>query len=161
MASGDSLGSWLPQDFTLPPTNMPSLDVVNNVQVAGFDPVTEWTGYLADILPANYAGGGLTFAIKWRSDAAITGDVKWGVSIEAEGTDLDVDSFASEKTAVSTCAGTSGVEVTTSIAFAAGAEMDNLAVGNRYRVRVARKAADAQDTMTGLAQITAIGVKET
>ena len=107
------------------------------------------------MLPANYAGGGLTLDIYWMATSATTGDVVWGGSIEraqSGGTDQDSDSFATEQLSTA---------VTTSGTFSSGANMDSLAAGEPFRLKIARKPADAGDTMTGDAEFTEAHLKET
>jgi len=87
-------------------------------------------------------------------DTATSGNVRWGVSFEKVGTDNDSDSFSSVTEGTGTANGTSGIETVTSITATA---IDSLVAGDRFRLRVARIAADAvNDTMLGDAQLVAI-----
>ena len=95
--------------------------------------------------------------------SATSGDVVWGGSIERAqegGTDQDADSFAAEQTATSTANGTSGIKTKTTLTFTSGAVMDSLAAGEPFRLKIARKAADAADTMTGDAEWCEAHIKE-
>lgn len=160
MATGDTLCSFTPLNSAPPASNYATLDTRNTVPVLNYDAATEEAAYFIGILPRRYGGNGITVYIKWMAATATSGDVVWGTSFEAEGTDLDADSFAAESTATGTANGTSGIETTTAPTHTNGAQIDSLAVGNRFRLKVARKAASGSDTMTGDAQITAIEVKE-
>jgi hypothetical protein len=120
--------------------------------------VTLFAGLLARI----YSGGGITVRIQWIAESAVAGDVVWEVAFERMSTthDIDADSFASAKTVTQTCAGTSGILVTASIAFTNG-EIDGLLVGEPFRLQLSRLGADAADTMTGGAQVLSVELRET
>lgn len=157
------MGIALPNSLTPPASNPAVPDRRNDRQVLLFDAATEFATYLEAALPDSYAGGGLTVDIYWMGATATTGDVKWGVSVERIdlALDQDADSFAAERTVTTTCSGTSGVQVKSSVAFTSGAQMDSLAAGESFRIKIARKAADAADTMAGFAQIARVVVRET
>lgn len=161
MASGDTLAIFTALNSVPPGTNYAGLDIRNNHPVLYFDDATEWAIYFEWLLPRHYAGGGLTILLHWLGKTATSGDVKWGTSIERENTDLDADSFAGENTGTGTANGTSGIETVTSIAHTDGAQIDSMVVGDAYRLKVARKAADGADTMTGFAQLSRIEIRET
>lgn len=160
MASGDTLCILLPQDNAPPATNFATLDTRNGHLVLDFDAATSESAIFTGVLPRNYAGGGVTVTLHAMATSAITGDYVWDVAFEAEGTDNDADSFATANTGTTTCSGTSGIETTTAIAFTNGAQMDSLAVGQRFRLKVTRDVTDAADTMAGDLEATAIEVRE-
>lgn len=161
MAAGDTLVAFVATDNHPPASAYATPDVRNSHPVLDFDAASEESAIFSAILPRHYAGGGLTISVKSAASSATSGDVKWGTSIEAEGTDVDADSFAAESTGTGTANGTSGIETTTTTTHTAGAQMDSLAVGQRFRLKVSRKAADVADTMTGDAELTAVEIKET
>jgi hypothetical protein len=114
------------------------------------------------VMPANYSGGGITVVLRWVAATATSGNVKWNVEIEGDnGQDIDSDSFASAQTVTTACNGTSGIESTTSIPFTSGAQMDSVAAGDRFRMRITRDADDGADTMAGNAQLLGFYLKET
>lgn len=164
MASGDTLLVFTPLQATPPSASFATLDQRNLHYVLDHDATTsEWEFYEA-VLPANYAGGGISVDVYSAATSATSGDFVIGVSVErlaAGGQDLDSDGFASEKTATSTTSGTSGVLTKTTVSFTSGAEMDSLAAGEPFRLQVARKPADAGDTMTGDLEIARVVVRET
>lgn len=164
MATGNVLCRFNAPSDGAPSSNYATLDTRNAHPVLDFDASTEESIYWEDVLPDNYGGGGLTADIYWMATSATSGDVKWGGSVErraAAGDDQDADSFATEQTATGTANATSGVIVKTSIAFTSGANMDSLAAGEPFRFKLARKAADAADTMTGDAEVLAVVIRET
>lgn len=165
MASGNSMGYFLPSNGE-PPSSLFALpNIRNGILVAEFDPTTEWSLIFRGVLPRSYSGGGLTVTVHWMASSATSNVTVWGGSFErdnANNHDLDSDAFATEQTANGTANGTSGKITSTAITFADGATaMDSLAGGDPYRFKLARKAADGSDTMAGAAQLVAIEIKET
>ena len=161
MASGETICIYVPQ-HGVPPATLMALQGIRNIHpTLEFDAATEWAIYFEDVLPRNYAGGGITVNLHWLAASATSGDVVWGASFEAETTDLDADSFGSEQTATGTANGTSGIETVTAIANTDGAQIDSLAAGGAFRLKVARKAAAGGDTMAGNAQLVKVELKET
>jgi hypothetical protein len=165
MASGNTLCTFVGRDNEPPTSNYATLDIRNNIMVLDFDASTEEASIFRDILPAHYSGGGLTVDIYWMATSATSGATVWGGSIERAqdgGTDQDADSFATEQlSSASNANGTSGIKSKATITFSSGANMDSLAAGEPFRLKIARKVADAGDTMTGDAELTEIHVKET
>ena len=73
-------------------------------------------------------------------------------------TDEDADSFDTETVdpTGTTCSGTSGIMVTSAITCTT---IDSVVAGDAYRLKIARKVADANDKMTGDAQIVTVEVR--
>ncbi|TXH13488.1 MAG: hypothetical protein E6R03_11170 [Hyphomicrobiaceae bacterium] len=164
MATGNTLAVFTAVGGAYPSSNYATPDLRNAHPVLDFDASTEESCYFEGVLPDTYAGGGLTVELYWMATSATSGDVKWGGSIErmhSNGDDLDSDSFASEQTDTTTTNGTSGKVTKSAITFSSGSNMDSLAAGEPFRLKVARKAADVADTMTGDAELSRIVVKET
>lgn len=165
MASGNTLAVLMPQASEPPSSNYATFDVRNGILVLDFDTTTSESVIFRGVLPAHYSGGGLTLNIYWMATSATSGDVVWGGSIERAqegGTDQDSDSFATEQlSSAVTTSGTSGIKNKSTITFSSGANMDSLAAGEPFRLKVARKPADAGDTMTGDAEFTEAHLKET
>jgi hypothetical protein len=75
-------------------------------------------------------------------------------------TDMDADSFATAQTPTAiTVPATSGVIQEISIPFTNGAQMDSLAAGEMFRLKLTRD--PANDTSTGDLQLLSVVVKET
>ncbi len=147
-----------PADNQPPATNFATLDTRNSILVLEFDAATQESANFIGLIPEGASlTNGLTVRLWWMADTATTGNVRWGVSFEATGTDNDSDSFSAVTEATGAANGTSGIETVTSITATA---IDSLAAGDRFRLRVARIAADAtNDTMTGDAQLVAVEVR--
>jgi hypothetical protein len=164
MASGDTLLTFGPADYEPPGSSYPQLDLRNARSVLDFDGTTSESAYFSGVLPRAYGGGGLTVRIAWASSTQTTGSVVWAAAFERldEGaTDLDVDSFASAKQVTAAAPGPSiGTVDYAEIAFSHGAELDSLAVGEAFRLKLSRLPADAADDMSGDAELVAIEVRE-
>lgn len=165
MASGNILSVFTPGNNAPPASGYATPDTRNAIPVLDFDPTTDEAAVFAGVLPDNYAGGGLTVDIYWMATSATSGTCRWESAFEREdlSTDHDSDSFASAQSAGTTAAGTSGVAKKTSIAFTSGAQMDSLAAGEPYRLKVNRDAngTTGTDDMTGDAELMYVVVRET
>lgn len=156
-----------PQAF-LPASNYATQDTRNTHPVLDFDATTDECAYFGGVLSNRYAGGGLTVTLFWSATSATTGGVSWLAAIEAhpdDTLDLDSDSFASNKSSGSvTAASASGELSYDAITFSSGAEMDSLAAGESYRLRVCRNADGATptetDDMTGDAELHKVTIRE-
>lgn len=165
MASGDSMGYFGALGYEVPPSGTAYAQFLrrNGRNYLAFDQTTIEEVRWSKQLPFNYGGSGLTVDILWIA-VPTTGDVKWGISIERQNEgnhDFDSDNFATEQVATTTCSGTSGVEVKTTITVSNGANMDNAAAGDSILIRLRRIASDAADTMNGDAQFRIGRIKET
>lgn len=153
---------FFPHDNEPPSANYAVIDLRNGRPVLAFDDTTAWSAIFTGLLPASYGGGGLTVNVHWMA-AATSGTVGWTVEIErgdAGGTDFDADSFAAAQTITATTVpATSGQMVATTVSIAAGANMDGLAAGELFRLRLTRDVAN--DTAAGNAQVLLVEVKET
>jgi len=141
----------------------PAWTVVNNQPVLEFDAAAIETTLLSGVLSSAYAGGGVTVTLIWTSATATSGDCMWASAIERQpvGHPIGTDDFAAGQTVTATAPGTAGTLVYTTIAFTHGAQMDSLAVGERFRMWVSRSATNGSDTMTGDARLVAVSLRET
>lgn len=164
MASGDTLGVFVPQDNEPPSANYATLDTRNGHPVLDFDAGTDESATFTGVLPRHYASGGITITVIWTATTGTSGDVVWQTFFERvdTATDIDADSFdATGVSATATTNGTSGAPTYTTLAHSDGARLDSVAAGEAFRLKVTRNADDAADTMTGDAEIVAIEMKET
>lgn len=163
MASGDTLLVFMPNDNEPPSSNYATLDTRNAHPVLDFDTTTQETAIFSGVLPRNYGGGGITVYVHAMLSSATSGTLGWDVSFERMSdatTDLDSDSFASAQTITATTVpGTSGVVLVLNVAVSNGANMDSIAVGEAFRLRIRRDVAN--DSATGDAELLAVELKET
>lgn len=166
MASGNTLVTFGPLANEPPSSAYATADLRNGHPVLLFDPSADWSAVFSGVLPAAYGGGGLTVTLVWAADTATSGSCRWQAAferLEAGGTDTDSDSFASAQSAGGTAPGTAGALVYTNVTFTDGGQMDSLAAGEMFRLKVNRDAdgTTGTDDMTGNAHLLGVIIKET
>mgnify|MGYP000467453550 CR=1 FL=1 len=166
MASGDTLCVFTAMDNEPPAANFAQFDTANTtspVPVLAFDTTTAWAAIFTSILPRNYAGGGITVYVHSAMASAITGTLGWTVEFERflAGTDnITAESWASAQTITATTVpGTAGIAQVLNVAVSNGANMDSIAVGEGFRLRIKRDVSN--DTAAGNALLYAVELKET
>lgn len=163
MASGQTMAKFSPLHGVPPATNAARLGFRNLHPILKFDPTTAQAIVFSDKLPRSYAGGGLIVHVEWAANGVTTGSVKWSAEIEriqVGTTDLDADSFAAAQEATATAPATDGFTKVTDIPFTHGAQMDSLAAGESYRLRISRVAGDGADDMAADAQLVSVEIEE-
>jgi hypothetical protein len=163
MASGQTLCVLTPQSNQPPATAYATPDVRNSLLVLDYDADADESAVFVGILPRNYANGGLTVTLHIMHSSATSGTSRWEVAFERMNTDEDSDSFASAQSASCTASGTSGIISTATVTFTDGAQMDSVAAGEPFRLKVTRDAngTTGTDSATGDAELVAVEVKET
>jgi len=163
MASGDTLLIFHPLGNEPPASNYATLDLRNNHVVLDFDDTTAEGAVWSSVLPRNYAGGGITVYVHWSATSATTNTGGWTVEFERVGDaqqDVDSDGFASAQTiTAATVPGTSGHVKITNVAVSNGANMDSIAVGEKFRLRLKRDVAN--DSAVGDLEVHCVELKET
>ena len=166
MATGDTLAIFTPYQNEPPSANYATLDLRNGHPVLDFDGATDEEAVFTGILPRHYGGGGLTIYLHVMFTSATSGNAYWQVGIERmdDGTlDLDADSFAAWQGAAGNPNTVSGKMTLVTITFTAGAQMDSLAAGEMFRLKIRRDAdgTAGTDDVTTDAELVGIEVKET
>ncbi len=167
MASGDTLVTFWPAANEPPSSNYATLDTRNGHPVLDFDGSTDEEAIFSGILPRNYAGGGLTVNTYWSFTSATSGNLRVQADIERIDTssiDLDSDSFTGTfQSAGGVAPATNGQVIVVAITFTNGAQMDNLAAGENFRLKIHRDAdgTSGTDDITTDAELLAVEIKET
>ena len=164
MASGDTLVVFTPLHNQPPSTAAATIDLRNQHPVLDFDAATDEDAIFGSVLPRNYSGGGLTITLIWMASTAITGAVVWNTAIERhqdDVDDLDADSFAAASAVTATTASASGESAYDTTTHTSGAQMDSLAAGESFRLKVTRDANNVADDMAGDAELLRVEIRET
>ena len=119
-----------------------------------FDASTSETVYFR-FIARNYLSGNLTIRVRWYADTATSGAVVWGASLAAisagDATNMETKAFATEQlSSASTASATTHGPIEATITLS---NLDSLASLDDTTLRIARKTADAGDTMAGDAQV--------
>lgn len=136
------------------------------VGIWDFVPTTAKQNYLDFMcwLPATYSGGGLTFDLPWTAATATSGQTRWEIAIrrmEDDVDDIDVSHTYVYNGVSDTAASVSGELSYPQITFADGSDMDGWTGGEIAIVRVRRDPDNADDNMTGNAQLWGLIGQET
>lgn len=164
MASGDTLVVFTPFNNEPPTSDFATIDQRNQHPILNFDGAANENAIFSAIMPRNYGGGGLTVYLHYSMSTETSNDIDWDVDFERIGDgsqDVDSDGFTGSPNSVdnTTVPGTSGFVDIVNVTFTDGADMDNIAVGELFRIKVTRDA--ASDTSTGDAELHAVEIKET
>ena len=163
MSSGDTLLIFTPRANEPPSSNPATLDTRNGHPLLDFDDTTNESAVFSAVMARHYTGGGVTVYLHYAMTSATSGDVDWDVAWERIGDgqqDVDADGFAAANSVDNTTVpGTSGHVDVVSLAFSDGAEMDSVAAGEGFRLKVTRDA--SSDTAGGDAELVFVEVKET
>ena len=163
MASGDTLLQYSPLHNEPPSSNPALLSTRNLHPILTFDATTNQYAVFSAVMPRSYAGGGLTVYLHYAMATAVADTIDWDAAFERIGDqqqDLDADGFAAVQSVDNTTVpGTSGLVDIVSIAFTNGAQMDSVAVGEGFRIKINRDAAN--DDATGNGELVFVEIKET
>ncbi len=163
MASGDTLLVFTPLHNEPPSSNYATIDLRNLHPVLDFDAGTNESAVFSAVMPRNYGGGGVTVNLHYAMSSAEADTVDWDVAFERIGDqqqDLDSDGFAAVNSVDNTTVpGTTGLVDIVSVAFTDGADMDSVAVGEGFRLKVTRDA--SSDDAAGDAELVFVEIKET
>jgi hypothetical protein len=172
MASGDTLLILTPLHNTPPATLYATFDTMTGtstpaeaIPVLDFDDTTQEYADFYCVMPRNYAGGGLTVTIGY-STADTTDVVDWECAfrrVADDAEDLDTTAHTYDYNgSVDTAPSVIGEVAYAAITFTDGADMDSLAVGEYFVLRVTRDPTpDSGTDVTGDASLHFIEIKET
>lgn len=167
MASGDTLAVFTPLANEPPASAYATLDTRNAHPVLDFDGSTDEEAVFTGVLDRNYKGfsGGLTVRTYWAFTSATTGSLRVQAAferIDASSIDIDADSFTSFNSAGGSAPGTTGQIIAVDIPFAT-TEIDSLAVGELFRLKIRRDAdgTSGTDDITTDAELLGVEIRET
>jgi hypothetical protein len=164
MAAGDLLADFSPQCNEPPSTGAAAPDARNGRPVLDFDASTDEAALFTGVMPWHYAGGGITVyaIVAFSSDVNNTHTGQLEIAFERIGDaqqDLDADGFAAAKDLTVTVPATGGLTEVGSAEFSDGAEIDNAAAGEPFRVKVNCDTSDS--TFTGDLELVRLVLRET
>ena len=164
MAAGNTLSIFTPQCCEPPASNCAVPDVRNQHPVLDFDDSTDEAAVFTGLMPWHYGGGGITAyaVVSFASDTnnAHTGQLE--ICFERIGDaqqDLDSDGFATAKDLTVAVPATSGNTEVGAAAFSDGAEIDNIAAGELFRLKV--NCDTSQSDFSGDLELLAVVLRET
>lgn len=164
MASGNTLCVFGPADNEAPSSAFATLDTRNVHPVLDFDDATDESAVFTGIMPRHYAGGGVTVYLHVSFTSAVANEARFDVAFERIGDgsqDIDSDGFASAQSVDVTAPATSGHVEIANVAFTDGAQMDSVAAGESFRLKITRDANHANDDASGDAELVFVEIKET
>lgn len=146
-----------------PASNYATADFRNGHRVLDFDSASDEIAVFKGIMPLHYAGTiGVEVILSWVSPQT-TGNVVWMAAFEkigGEGQDIDSESWSADNSVTEAPNTTSGIPEDTPITFTDGGDMDDVAAGQEFRLRITRDANNASDTLAGDAELLSITIKE-
>lgn len=162
MASGDTLAVFTPQCNEPPAAAFATFDTRNGHPVLDF--ALNEIGVFSSVMPRHYGGGGVTIYEHYAMTSGEANDVKLETYLERIGDqqqDIDGDGFAAaQNTGDITVPGTTGLVDIISSTHTNGAQMDSIAVGEGFRLKVKRIAVTGTDA-SGDLELRFIEIKET
>ncbi len=166
MASGDTLSIFNPQANMPPAASFATLDTRNGYVVLDFDDTTDESAIFYGVMPRNYAGGGITVTVGWMATSATTGTISLDVafmSITDDLDDLDTKAFAAANNANPTTASATGEVDYATITFTDGADMDSIAAGEAFLMKITRDAdgTTSTDNLVGDMELVFCEIRET
>jgi len=162
MATGDTIAKFSPLHNEPPAASPMTFDTRNAHPVLDADGTTNESAVFSDVMPRHYSGCGVTTYLHFAMSISASGDVDLDVAFERIGEiqDLDSDGFAAAQSVDNTTVASVIGEITiASLAHTEGAQMDSIAVGEGYRLKVTRDGAN--DTAGGDMELRFVEIKET
>lgn len=134
------------------------------IPVLSYDSGTKEYADFICVMPRHYGGGGVTLTLYWASTQT-SNACRWAAAFCAvpdDTKDMNTGGHSYDfNTVDATTASAAGEFDYATIAFTNGADMDSVAAGQMFVLRVARYGDAAEDNMTGDAFLAAIEVRET
>lgn len=134
------ISTWLSLEFN---ADFTLLNYRNGHPVLNFDDTIVEQATCWGVIPPNYGTEGVTIEIWCATATATSGTVGWLVAFEKlDGLDIDADDYASDQTiATVTVPATAGEVFSNTANITDGANIDSLAAGDAFRMRIKRNVA--------------------
>ena len=169
MASGDTLVVFTSQANQPPSSNAATEETRGGVLLLAFDDTNDEEAIFAGVLPRHYDGGGVTVTIGWaaKDTTVAPHNAVWQAAFHAikdDADDLDGITFAAFNGSGAVAeASASGELAYDTVTFTDGADMDSVAAGDAFLLKIRRDADDtsATDSLTDDAQLAFVEIKET
>lgn len=153
---------FTPQCAEHPVSDWATLDLRNYHPVLDFDDTAIESAMFSGIMPTGYKGDGVTVYIHYAMTSATSGTIDWDAAFERIGDqqlDIDSDSFADANSVDDTTVpGTAGLVDVVTISFEDGADMDSVAAGEAFRLKITRDA--VSDDAAGDAELLCVEIRE-
>lgn len=163
MASGDTLMLWNAASNKPPASAAATLGTVNQHWTLNFAGGSNEDAIFSGVMPQHYAGTtGVTVRIGYTMVTDTSGDIDWDASFSVvkDGGDVAADAFAAINSVDNTTVpGTIRLLDVVSITFTDGADMDSVAAGDQFRLKIGRDG--VADTATGVAELHWVEMQET
>ena len=143
------------QDFYAPSSSGAVANSTNDRDMWQFVNAATSTLFAEFVAPRTYTGRGMRVTVAWsQNDTSSGSDVVWEVSIErlVVGANLASDSFDTATQVIATLPGVADQMAIDTFDIAI-ADMDALAAGERFRLRIQRLGNDGNDGYTGVAEL--------
>jgi hypothetical protein len=165
MASGDTLLVFTALNNEPPASGYATLDVRNNHPVLDFDGGTAHEyAVFSGVMPRHYGGGGIKVYLHCLASGSAGDDfVVWTGAFERVSPlqqDIDTDGFAASKSTVLALDDNTGYVSVGEISFSDGSEIDNVAAGEGFRLKIGRDPDNESDTLEADAELLWIELKE-
>jgi hypothetical protein len=164
MASGDTLCVFEPKNNDPTASVYATLDTRNSHPILDFDKDTDEEAVFPGVMPRHYDGGGVEVMLVWMADGVTVNNVVWDAQWERhadDAFDLDADGFAAVQSVTAAAPSADGEVSYDDITFTDGAEMDSVAVGESFRLKIRRDANNGSDSLDADAQLLRVEVRET
>jgi hypothetical protein len=163
MASGNTLITFSAQNMQQPGSSFAFLGTRNTHPIVVFPDAGDKAALFGSLLPRHYSNSGVIITLMWAAISVTPAQVcRWAAAferLEAAGTDIDADSFGTEKTADGNPVTTSGALIYTTLTFTNG-ELDGIIAGEAFRLRIRRITTGVSGNMVGNAQLVFVSIRE-
>lgn len=172
MASGDTLITLGALHNSPPATLGATFDFevgastpVESIPVLDFDDTAVEYADFYCVMPRNYAGGGVTITFGWLAAAtantAVLSAAFRRIQDDAEDLNTTAHTYDYNDTGALTPGSAAGEVVYDPLTFTNGADMDSVAAGEAFVLRVRRVPTDANDSLVGDLSLLTVELKET